>query len=111
VFTNSSEELRASARRDFPHYYAMADAVDAAMLDGLVMARAAIVAGVNTRREGVAPAIREQLEKVADVAEQVFSQLREAVRRTPAFEAIDPAERQAIERTLFDAESLYSTLE
>jgi len=41
----AGEEIRADARRDFQEYYRLATPRDIALLDALVMARAALVVG------------------------------------------------------------------
>ena len=81
------------------------------MIDGLVMARAALSVGIAAPRKHVAPAVRHQLETVTNAAEQIFSRMCELLRATPAFDGIGPCEREAIEKELIGASALFSDRE
>lgn len=94
-------ELLADARRDFPAYYAIATPKDAQLLDGLVLAFAALTVAMNAPREAVAPIIRYELEKVTDQTERVFMSFRDAVRESPTFRALSLGERLVISQVVF----------
>lgn len=94
-------ELLADARRDFAGYYESATPADAMLLDGLVMAHAALVVGYNSLVTETDPGIRGELERNCVKAEQVFSGFRERVRRCPTFSALSPGEQVAIHRVVF----------
>lgn len=70
-------------------------------MDGLVLAHAAIVVGINAPREEVGPGLRAEVEWKTNEAERVFTDLREAVRRSPTFRTLSVGEQLAIERVLF----------
>ncbi len=94
----TARDFLGDARRDFREFYLLATPEDEGLLDGLVMAHAALVVGINTPRENVAPVIRHELEKTADSVERLFTDLREAVRDCPTFQRVSGGERFAIEK-------------
>jgi len=69
---NDSGRLLEQARHDLPGFYAAARPLDIAVMDALVMARAALMIAINAPREDVAPAIRIELERATNANEQVF---------------------------------------
>ena len=89
------------ARHDLPGFYAAARPLDIAVMDALVMARAALMIAINAPREDVAPAIRIELERATNANEQFFTDLRETVRATPTFAALSEKEQLRIERLVF----------
>lgn len=94
----SRDDFLADARRDFQEFYATATVQDKCRMDGLVMAHAALVVGMNTPRDGLNRASRAALERECIEAEQVFTQLREAVRACPSYAKASDGERCAIEK-------------
>lgn len=97
----SRDDLLANVRRAFPNYYAHATAHDMGLLDGLVLAHAGLVVGMNAPRTGVPAALRADLEQKTNHAEMIFTELRERVRASATFTSRPEHERNEIERTLF----------
>jgi hypothetical protein len=95
------QDFLADARRDFAEFYLLAPHEDALLMDGLVMAHAALVVGINAPREYVAPVMRDGLERTCDATERVFTGFREAVRACPTFQRVSDGERFAIEKIVF----------
>lgn len=91
-----------SARAAFPSFYATATPGDTELLNSLVLGHLALVVLINTPREHVAPALRSDLERAANATEQLFSNLREAVRNCRTFVALHLSEKEAIERIIFN---------
>ena len=87
----------------FPYYYAMGNAQHIAWLDALVLARANYVSGLGTPRTGLDDDQRRQLERTTDRDEQMFTGMRDAVRGSDTYQKIPTAERQRMDRELFDA--------
>jgi hypothetical protein len=96
-----ARDFLADARRDFPQFYLLASLEEEILMDSLVMAHAAIVVGMNAPRTGVVAEVRDPLEKVTDGAERLFTQLRELMRTSPAFQRVSVDERCLIEKVLF----------
>jgi hypothetical protein len=82
------QDLLADARRDFAELYLVASHEDAMLMDGLVMAHAALVVGINAPRECVAPVMRDGLERTCDAAGGACSR-------------VSDGERFAIEKVVF----------
>ncbi len=95
-------DILANARRDFPQFYATSTPMDQRLLDGLIIAHAALVIGMNVPRECCVPVVRRELERVTDESERAFTRLRETVRACPTFKVLIAAERTQIERDVFD---------
>lgn len=98
---NDPARLLECARLELPGFYAAASPRDIAVMDALVMARAALTIAINAPREDVAPAIRIELERATNANEQFFTNLRETVRTSPSFEALPEREQRLIERVVF----------
>ena len=60
------EALLRDARKDFPAFYGAATAVDAHLMDGLILGHAAMAVLLNVPREHVAEPIRYHLERTSD---------------------------------------------
>lgn len=91
-----------SARKSFPLFYATTRPEDILKMDALVLAHAALVVGLNTPRKGESLEDREELERLTDVSEALFTELRSSVRRCTTFAAVPCDERAQIVRLLFE---------
>jgi hypothetical protein len=97
----AARDFLADARHDFPQFYATATPTDQRLLDGLIIAHAALVIGMNVPRQICAPDVRGELERATDRSERAFTKLREIVRACPTFQNLIAAERAEIERDVF----------
>jgi hypothetical protein len=95
-------KVTASVRQAFPRYYAAGIPEDAALLDALPLARAALLLGMGTLRDrdgGDAQAFRE---KATDAVKRRFTELRERVRESTSFQIQTSEEQARIEAALFN---------
>jgi hypothetical protein len=102
---SQGRDFLADARQVFRQFYLTASPRDGALLDGLVMAHAALSTGMNLSRVGLRESDHRDLERACVQAEQKFSELREMVRTCPTFARIDDVEQARIERKLFEVRS------
>jgi hypothetical protein len=89
-------------RKQFAAYYRAASRSDAALFDTLLIAREVLLGNLATPREGLAESLRREVEKTADANERVFTALRERVRASASFAALNTVEQLIIERFVFD---------
>lgn len=95
----------AQARRDFPHYYVLASAEEAALMDALVLAHHALLENIRIPRQFLSPNLRPDVEKTTDAIEGLYTVLRASVQGGGAFSQVNDAEQARMERTLFSVEA------
>jgi len=97
---NPEETLLRDARKDFAQFYRTATADDTIAMDALVVAEAAMVAGVQATGGVGPPAASDPQESTGRKGSQQTAELRERVRNCPTFAALISAEKAEIERVL-----------
>ncbi len=90
-----------NARVRFDFFYTIADSRDAVMMDALVLAHAALTAGINLPREALAPEGIDGVERAIDALERRFMQVRQAFAETPSFQMLVKDDKQRIIDALF----------
>jgi hypothetical protein len=73
VMDDDQRELLEAARREFPRFYEIALTEEKMVLDGLVLAHAALVVGINAPRGDLEPQLRAAVERATNHAEHVFT--------------------------------------
>lgn len=93
--------LLLAARKAYPTFYANAEPMEIAELDGLILARAAYALGMATLRH-VGPDRGSGLDQATDRIERRFMEHREMAVSSDAFQRLPDEEQSRIERELFE---------
>lgn len=89
------------ARIRYEFFYSIADSRDAVMMDALVIAHAALTAGINVPRAALAPEGADSVERAIDGLERRYMQVRQALSETMSFQVLAKEDQQRIVDALF----------
>ena len=93
--------LLSAGHREYSNFYLFATVADSKMMDALVLCRSTLKNAFNEPRDYMPPEFRLSFERVCNHTEQVFTALREGVRRCTTYRDLSDVEQAHIESTLF----------